>query len=169
MKTTALGKGCWECRREDILCLLLSKETYFGTGRRVSCDRTVPSCSNCLRANKTCQYGLRLSWPKEGDKRRSQVSNSSVRWRVPALDDHLGRFILNIEDCDMQLYFSEFGYQASLDPEMLNITKRDWYTSRYNYPRLGIIPRPMSGIAPNLYHDNHLVTYCMATKLSQLQ
>lgn len=42
--------------------------------RKVGCDRTLPSCNRCLKANRVCQgYGVRLFWPNEGDKRRAVV------------------------------------------------------------------------------------------------
>ena len=40
--------------------------------RKIGCDRTYPSCKNCIRRKKVCAgYGLKLSWPKSEDKRRA--------------------------------------------------------------------------------------------------
>ncbi|VUC35922.1 unnamed protein product [Clonostachys rosea] len=39
--------------------------------RRIRCDLGLPTCANCAKASQECQgYGLRLSWPRAGDKRR---------------------------------------------------------------------------------------------------
>ena len=50
--------------------------------RKIGCDRTIPSCNNCLRTRRSCNgYGLRLVWPEKSDGRRKQkgalVSNNS--------------------------------------------------------------------------------------------
>ncbi|KAI1179719.1 fungal-specific transcription factor domain-containing protein [Nemania sp. FL0916] len=50
-------KGCWTCK-----------------DRRVKCDLGRPSCANCVRLKQVCQgYGVRLSWPKDGDTKRAIV------------------------------------------------------------------------------------------------
>lgn len=44
-------------------------------GRAIRCDRARPNCSNCTHAKRKCQwYGLRLSWPRDNDRRRAIVS-----------------------------------------------------------------------------------------------
>ncbi|KAK9777751.1 putative Zn(2)-C6 fungal-type domain-containing protein [Seiridium cardinale] len=45
--------ACWACK-----------------DRKVRCDRLHPQCSRCTQADRDCQYGLRLSWPKAGNNRR---------------------------------------------------------------------------------------------------
>ncbi|PWY83246.1 hypothetical protein BO94DRAFT_599803 [Aspergillus sclerotioniger CBS 115572] len=40
--------GCWACR-----------------ARRVKCDETHPVCRRCARNNRSCGYGLRLTWLEE--------------------------------------------------------------------------------------------------------
>ncbi|PYI03326.1 hypothetical protein BO78DRAFT_323076 [Aspergillus sclerotiicarbonarius CBS 121057] len=40
--------GCWDCR-----------------ARRVKCDETHPVCRRCARNNRSCGYGLRLTWLEE--------------------------------------------------------------------------------------------------------
>ncbi|KAI1128463.1 fungal-specific transcription factor domain-containing protein [Nemania abortiva] len=55
------SRGCWTCK-----------------DRRVRCDRGLPSCANCARVHQECQgYGVRLSWPKDGDTKRSIVGRVS--------------------------------------------------------------------------------------------
>ncbi|KAF1971297.1 hypothetical protein BU23DRAFT_371076, partial [Bimuria novae-zelandiae CBS 107.79] len=41
--------------------------------RKVGCDRALPACANCTRANRDCKgYGLKLAWPDKYDGRRTQ-------------------------------------------------------------------------------------------------
>ncbi|KAF2261694.1 hypothetical protein CC78DRAFT_469656 [Lojkania enalia] len=48
--------NCWTCKE-----------------RKVGCDRTLPECANCKRANRHCQgYALKLAWPDKIDGRRKQ-------------------------------------------------------------------------------------------------
>ncbi|KAI1364339.1 fungal-specific transcription factor domain-containing protein [Xylaria arbuscula] len=52
------ARGCWTCK-----------------DRRVRCDLGLPSCANCARVQQVCQgYGMRLSWPRDGDTKRSMTS-----------------------------------------------------------------------------------------------
>ncbi|EPE02448.1 hypothetical protein F503_00716 [Ophiostoma piceae UAMH 11346] len=40
--------------------------------RKIACDKTLPGCFKCQQRGKACEgYGLRLSWPKDDDVRRS--------------------------------------------------------------------------------------------------
>jgi hypothetical protein len=42
------------------------------SARRVQCDGGLPICQKCSRAGRECQgYEMRLSWPRDGDKRRA--------------------------------------------------------------------------------------------------
>ncbi|OBT55360.1 hypothetical protein VE04_04851 [Pseudogymnoascus sp. 24MN13] len=45
---------CWACRDS-----------------RAACNRVRPRCSKCAKSNRPCQYGLRLSWPKATNTKRS--------------------------------------------------------------------------------------------------
>ncbi|KAI1279704.1 fungal-specific transcription factor domain-containing protein [Xylaria sp. FL0933] len=54
-------RGCWTCK-----------------DRRVRCDRGLPSCANCARVQQVCQgYGMRLSWPRDGDTKRAMTCRVS--------------------------------------------------------------------------------------------
>ncbi|KAI0161218.1 hypothetical protein GGR57DRAFT_351109 [Xylariaceae sp. FL1272] len=65
-KTKAIV-GCWTCK-----------------DRRVRCDRTLPTCSNCARLKHECQgYGVRLSWPKHGDRKRSLIGKPVTGFTKP--------------------------------------------------------------------------------------
>ncbi|KAH6888442.1 fungal-specific transcription factor domain-containing protein [Thelonectria olida] len=58
--TIRAKKGCWSCK-----------------ARKVQCDRRLPTCQKCARARRECQgYGLRLSWPRDGDKKRAITGTS---------------------------------------------------------------------------------------------
>ncbi|KAI1762882.1 fungal-specific transcription factor domain-containing protein [Hypoxylon sp. FL1150] len=51
-------KDCWTCK-----------------ARRIPCDGGVPTCQKCARARRVCQgYGMRLSWPRDGDKKRAATA-----------------------------------------------------------------------------------------------
>ncbi|KPM37602.1 hypothetical protein AK830_g8974 [Neonectria ditissima] len=62
-QTAQPAKGCGTCR-----------------ARRIRCDRVVPSCVRCTRAGRECDgYGLRLSWPRDGDRRRAVVGPNPAK------------------------------------------------------------------------------------------
>ncbi|KAH6645304.1 fungal-specific transcription factor domain-containing protein [Truncatella angustata] len=47
-------KRCWNCR-----------------DRKTACDRSRPTCRKCRERKETCLgYGIKLSWPRENDRRR---------------------------------------------------------------------------------------------------
>ncbi|KAB5549453.1 hypothetical protein GE09DRAFT_1126523, partial [Coniochaeta sp. 2T2.1] len=53
--STRHQKRCWNCR-----------------DHKIAYDRSQPSCSKCKRRQDDCKgYGVKLSWPKENDSRRS--------------------------------------------------------------------------------------------------
>jgi hypothetical protein len=77
-KTTAGGgnKRCWNCRGKfhfrGFLSVTTSTPTHPRTERKTACDKSLPSCTNCIRRDIECLgYGLKLSWPRQNDKRRS--------------------------------------------------------------------------------------------------
>ena len=79
--------------------------------RRIACDRAVPTCGCCLKAGRVCTgYGLRLSWPKENDKRRSIVVRTpySLPQKIDLLDMHM----VNIGKWEMEVY----NYLTTTDP-----------------------------------------------------
>ncbi|EEU43589.1 uncharacterized protein NECHADRAFT_82527 [Fusarium vanettenii 77-13-4] len=52
-----MAAGCWTCK-----------------DRKVRCDLRQPSCANCARSKRKCAgYGIRLSWPRLNDRRRSMI------------------------------------------------------------------------------------------------
>jgi hypothetical protein len=47
----------------------------FSLERKVRCDTQRPACGNCTKARRVCQgYGIQLSWPRDGDRKRARVS-----------------------------------------------------------------------------------------------
>lgn len=59
METAHTHRGCWKCK-----------------SLKIGCDRGFPACQNCIQSNKACPgYGLRLSWPRASDRRRTIVSD----------------------------------------------------------------------------------------------
>ncbi|KAJ3578276.1 hypothetical protein NPX13_g2299 [Xylaria arbuscula] len=52
---TKSRQGCWTCK-----------------ARKVQCDQGVPTCKRCATAHRECEgYGLRLSWPRDNDRKRA--------------------------------------------------------------------------------------------------
>ncbi|RYC65036.1 hypothetical protein CHU98_g1145 [Xylaria longipes] len=86
--TTKSRRGCWTCK-----------------SRKIQCDQGVPNCRRCVQARRECEgYGLRLSWPRENDKKRaivavSPVTGASMRTRHQSF----GPFI-NTTSQDIELY-----------------------------------------------------------------
>ncbi|KAI0970743.1 fungal-specific transcription factor domain-containing protein [Xylaria arbuscula] len=81
-------KGCWTCK-----------------DRRVRCDLGQPSCANCARVQQVCQgYSVRLSWPRDGDTKRSMIC--PVSSRCPA-DSRTGADIelVHTSFFDMEMYY----------------------------------------------------------------
>lgn len=77
-------KRCWNCRRKQIrpplrlpwlLYELAHLTDQLGSElaeQKIACDKTLPHCRNCLKKGRQCLgYGLKLSWPRKGDQRRS--------------------------------------------------------------------------------------------------
>lgn len=66
-------RGCGVCQGRCAQNRLFGNpKDLYSQARRVRCDRTVPSCTRCLKAGRTCDgFGLRLSWPRSGDRKRA--------------------------------------------------------------------------------------------------
>ncbi|KAF2452770.1 fungal-specific transcription factor domain-containing protein, partial [Lineolata rhizophorae] len=70
--------------------------------RKIFCDRELPICRNCVRANRLCGgYGTRLSWPREHDKRRGVVAYTTVKFPVAP---RIGRQFINTSSWDIELH-----------------------------------------------------------------
>ena len=56
---------------------LLSTNSF--TERKIRCDGGLPTCSNCSKARRQCvRIDFLLSWPRDGDKRRTIVYDPST-------------------------------------------------------------------------------------------
>ncbi|TVY90697.1 Pestheic acid cluster transcriptional regulator [Lachnellula willkommii] len=82
-------KGCWTCKH-----------------RKIGCDRNLPACSNCLRTRRTCQgYGLKLIWPDDGDRRRSNF---------PPRSTNSNHFILSVDGSGDRIYVLNISREGML-------------------------------------------------------
>lgn len=99
------GKGCWTCKGAS-LCLhsrLKNACLIVRAGRKIQCDRTLPICNNCVKTQRKCQgYGVRLSWPKQNDKKRTILGTSpTTQARVPW---HIQHMFINTTWRDIETY-----------------------------------------------------------------
>ncbi|WYZ44447.1 hypothetical protein EsH8_VII_000883 [Colletotrichum jinshuiense] len=75
--------------------------------RKISCDRRLPRCSSCIRSNRICQgYGLRLSWPRDGDRKRSVVGQVVSRPGSFQQHGHGSKplYMINATSWDIEVY-----------------------------------------------------------------
>ncbi|KAL7805013.1 fungal-specific transcription factor domain-containing protein [Trichoderma aethiopicum] len=81
-------KGCWTCRE-----------------RKIRCDLRKPTCVNCSKSLHACKgYGMQLSWPREGDKRRAIVNDSTATvTKLPKQYRRRGTTFLNASSWDVAL------------------------------------------------------------------
>ncbi|KAI3327809.1 hypothetical protein HD806DRAFT_484001 [Xylariaceae sp. AK1471] len=85
------SRGCWTCK-----------------DRRVRCDLGLPTCTNCARVQQTCQgYGVRLSWPKDGDTRRSMIGKVSVPQSNRLKDTDIQLVHTSYFDLEMYYYLAK--------------------------------------------------------------
>ncbi|CAG9984561.1 unnamed protein product [Clonostachys byssicola] len=87
------GRSCGNCR-----------------GRRIRCDRKVPACANCTAAKLQCQgYGLRLSWPRAGDRKRALLAPDVGSWdncNAPPGGVSNSRYFINMQDRHVAAYYN---------------------------------------------------------------
>lgn len=104
MGTPRRTKACWACRSKWYY--LLDRPFLFAelvVDSKVRCDLSNPICSNCVRSGKSCQYGLRLSWPREGDARRSILSRGN--YPIAPTGANFEPYFLNVGHTDTTLGF----------------------------------------------------------------
>ncbi|KAI0972452.1 fungal-specific transcription factor domain-containing protein [Xylaria arbuscula] len=81
-------QGCWTCK-----------------ARKVKCDRGLPNCQRCATTQRECEgYGLRLSWPKDNDRRRAiraTVPTTGSQTRTQYQGDNS---LINTTSQDIELY-----------------------------------------------------------------
>ncbi|SPO07747.1 uncharacterized protein DNG_10442 [Cephalotrichum gorgonifer] len=73
--------------------------------RKISCDRAVPACSNCVRSNRVCKgYGLRLSWPRDSDRKRSMIGPVPPQRQRGRQVGSPSTWAIHVSSWDMELY-----------------------------------------------------------------
>ncbi|KAI0441038.1 fungal-specific transcription factor domain-containing protein [Xylaria telfairii] len=91
-------RGCWTCK-----------------DRRVRCDLGFPNCANCARVQQVCQgYGVRLSWPRAGDKKRSMVGG--VPGSLIQIPKRNNFELVHTSAFDMEMYY----YLVDLRPDRVD-------------------------------------------------
>ncbi|KAF4338092.1 zinc-finger transcription factor [Fusarium beomiforme] len=95
-------KACWTC-----------------TARKIQCDGLRPKCGKCDRSQLVCQgYETRLSWPRNNDRKRAIVCNTTQQ--VPSSprkksEIPSGLFLINTSSQDVELYnYLSSQYQQAL-------------------------------------------------------
>lgn len=104
----------WELQRYAMQLMVLKQswlEQYLtATGRRIRCDRRVPACANCATAKLQCQgYGLRLSWPRVGDRKRALLAPGLGSWdhcNTPQRDVSNSTFFINMQEGHVAAYYN---------------------------------------------------------------
>ncbi|KAI1325286.1 fungal-specific transcription factor domain-containing protein [Xylariaceae sp. FL0255] len=91
------GKACGTCR-----------------DRKLSCDRVFPSCDRCSRSGLTCRgYQIRLSWPREVDRKRFIVGRPPPKGGRPGSRSVVR--LINTSFRDIQMYHA----RALLTPTII--------------------------------------------------
>ena len=128
------------------------------TGRKIGCDRELPSCNNCLRTGRECLgYGIRLVWPDRPDGRRKLQ-------KLPVM--HAGDAASSLDSADMQLvpphrrphYGQQFLNMTFVD---LNLSRQDVSAMKLQIPPP--YSRPADGLSfnPNVKEaESHFLSYC---------
>ncbi|KAH8912979.1 hypothetical protein BR93DRAFT_949035 [Coniochaeta sp. PMI_546] len=128
---------CWACKDSRALC-----------------DRVHPRCSRCARSNRPCHYGLRLSWPKGSNKKRSLTH--SVQDVVGTAKRFSQTSFVNATSWDIQLH------------DYLRMKQGLGNHAGYNFQRLDP-SRALSWLPTYLgYEDRELIDHFMYTALSTL-
>lgn len=79
-----------------------SSLTELPPARRIQCDGHLPTCRKCARAQRKCEgYEIRLSWPRDNDKKRAIVADSPLAVLNPGRRSNL---FVNTTWQDMEVY-----------------------------------------------------------------
>lgn len=129
--------------------------SYFAViGRKIGCDKSLPSCNNCARTGRKCMgYGVRLTWPDSHDGRRKlpilpartdQGHHQSFTEQPPS--PYYGQQFLNVSSDDVE--------KSRRDASALALTV---LTYPHNNPR----PKPSLTLLPGLRgKESDLMSYC---------
>ncbi|KAF2430598.1 hypothetical protein EJ08DRAFT_239139 [Tothia fuscella] len=137
MEHSEQKKACWACRSS-----------------KIRCNRNTPTCLQCLRTGKGCQYGLRLSWPRESDARRSIVCRARPNTRASNCETHF----VNTRFADVELHYAL--YHSQLYHWGNRTTALECLSHQYKTSVSHGIPRPLPWIASgNSQNESHLLSY----------
>ncbi|KAJ9155453.1 Zinc-finger transcription factor [Pleurostoma richardsiae] len=145
-------KACWTCK-----------------DRKVLCDRGAPTCGNCARAQRECQgYGLRLSWPRDNDKRRAITGKPSVDAAHGSQRETHHRLFVNATGWDIELYRYLALQRLARPPRLIQPTPDLWRPPRRKVEDVDLIQyfhdvahRSLGTFAPTPSHIRDLLL-CMA-------
>lgn len=106
---TKSRQGCWTCKgwwlrlsQQLGLSNSLSNEPL---ARKVQCDQGVPTCKRCATAHRECEgYGLRLSWPRDNDRKRAQRADLPTTSTQAQLRYKDGNPLINTTFQDIEFY-----------------------------------------------------------------
>lgn len=132
-------------------------------GRRVKCDLTFPLCLRCSRAGRECEgYDLRLSWPRENDRRRAIIGPSSRE----EIDVPLSKEIrlINASNWDMELHRRLVDSKSSTNfvwNSYENLKDKVEVIDKGRYPLPSASIRPLRWIPWELHaREIDLIHYC---------
>ena len=74
------------------------------TDSRAVCNRVRPCCSRCAKSKRPCQYGLRLSWPKATNTKRSLTHSRSIQDVIGIAKGFSQTCFVNATSWDIQLH-----------------------------------------------------------------
>lgn len=111
--------------------------------RRISCDRGLPICLNCVRSNRQCMgYELRLSWPRATDRKRAMIGPAPSRGKLSSKGTSSLRLV-NTFAWDIEIHH---------------------YLTRSSFRTLPAIPTSMSWGPIRSSVDFNLLQYCKWTE-----
>lgn len=106
------NNDCYEeCKRLLDMQRCVSLRAHSRTGlilnadRKIACDKSIPKCQTCLKKGRECMgYGLRLSWPREDDQRRSVLGIDPARSKSASQGWSPQWEFVNVFSADIELY-----------------------------------------------------------------
>ncbi|KAL7917391.1 fungal-specific transcription factor domain-containing protein [Trichoderma austrokoningii] len=126
-------KACWTC-----------------TARKIHCDGHLPTCHRCARAQRKCEgYEMRLSWPKDNDKKRAIVGDSPPE--ISRLSRRNNLFV-NTTWQDMQVYRD---ITLRMQPPFSHLVR--------TVPKLWIQPQPCSKHSDLIQHFHNTAHLSLVT------
>jgi hypothetical protein len=163
-------KGCWTCRgnqhQEPIKHPYERQWADFCLERKVRCDSHWPRCGNCTKSRRVCQgYGMQLSWPRDGDRKRAIISQDTPR-TVNTLQSNVKGY-LNSTCWDISLSEELENGRISGEKSPFDTLSSCLIPTAVNLPvarylRTMKVPRP-TYLSPAVMNreESHLLGFCM--------